>query len=299
MTKVLINRWNRVDVENYLRSFQVSAEDHEYTEHESFGKTSKGQTDLRGLSLDSKEFKNLTFTNCDFSKSSFLNCRFLDCIFTGCRFDKVKFDKTRDYRSVFSSCDFNQCKFKGYSFGYDATRYKKCSYNNCDFRGSAFNQPIFEHCDFDNCKMIGLDFNASSFEYVNFSSQLIDCWFRNGFWTETQRQHFGVAKDNTMKGVSFEKGTLWNVAFSGGCNLLGVTLPKSGNYLLVKNRQELKAYMEYNLSDQEHDTSMELSRFLVVNFRFLPEQCHDILNLDAIEHEYGQKVMNIILDFYK
>jgi len=245
-----------VNIEDYLRKVQGSTDKDDQSSFELFGKTTKGKIHFRGLKLNGKWLENIAFTNCDFSESSFLDCRFINCVFAECTFKKVRFDKTRDYGCEFSRCAFEKCKFKDYSFGYRGSSYQTCRYSNCDFRGAAFIKPFFEHCDFDNCRLVGLDFNASSFEYVNFSSQLIDCWFRNGFWADIQKQEFGDAKENTMNGVSFLNGSLRAVAFSGGCNLLDVVLPSSGNYLLIENRKALKERLSRFLCLSTRDPSI-------------------------------------------
>jgi len=61
----------------------------------------------------------------------------------------------------------------------------------------------------------------------------------------------------------------------------------------------LKDYIKHKILEENLGVSKELERFLIVNFRFLPVQRQDILNLDEVEHEYGKNVKQIILDYYE
>lgn len=259
----------------------------------------EGKTDFRGLDLSNLTIKKCDFDNVDFSFSNFKGTWLENTSFKNCLFNKVNFTEFSDHNIVLIDSKFYECNFSNSAIGYDGSIFKNCLFDSCKFKKSIFNRPKFIYVKFTNVIFKSIDFNASSFDHCNFQGELNDVWFKGGFQTEYEIQHFGKPQKNEMINVSFADAKLHDLTFSNDCDLSSVVIPLNGNYYKFDNWKSRLEFLKIEYESWPISEKNEVEIFVKTYMVHAQNQKWQILNLDDIERDYGIIVALRIIDVLK
>jgi hypothetical protein len=252
----------------------------------------RGLTFPRGLKLINGKYENLDLSSAVFTNTWVEKNNFTKVIFYGTSFSEIS-----DHGNKFLNCHFEKTDFRGAGLGYLGTNYSNCHFVQCNFSKAVFIRAVFFGCTFENCKMKNVDFNASSFQDCIFKGRYDDIWFRGDYKFPDGRSQFGEPLLNRMDRVSFEEAELHRLAFSQGCSLDSIIIPKNGSYTFVKKDwRRVLLGLEHQAALLPPALGKEIGIFTSVYLVGSDKQDQYLLNNKDIVDDFGKDAADIIID---
>lgn len=297
--KALQDRWYNNDTNNIAlnKILKITCSGGVLSEdHSPFNLTENNYIDFRGIDFSKLKLNNITIENADLSYCVFNTTWIEKSVFKNVEFEKTDFSMMSERGNRFIGTKFLKCKLNKAGIGYLGSEYKDCVFNNVVFTKAIFIRGEFNSCEFVNCQIKNIDFNASSFDNCYFSGTLKSVWFRGDYAFESDKKHFGKARKNKMRNVSFKGANLIDVNFSNDCDLSTIQKPESGNYYLINNWKQKLNTLRTIISKWPSEERKEAEIFLNSYLIHAHNQYWFLINIDEIKNEFGSKLGSKIID---